>query len=210
VQVQINRKKVDFITKTLDSLFPMPAIPLCHKDPYTLLISVVLSAQSTDVCVNKVTPELFALADTPEKMIRLTQQKIYDIVRPCGLAPQKSKAILGLSRMLVENHRGRVPDTFEELEQLPGVGHKSASVVMAQAFGKETFPVDTHIHRLAARWGLSDGTNVTKTEADLKRVFPSDQWHKLHLQIIYFGRRFCPARGHDEETCPICSHLGKF
>jgi endonuclease-3 len=205
----MNRSTIDFITTTLDNMFPMPAIPLRHRDPYTLLISVILSAQSTDVCVNSVTPKLFSLADTPEKMIRLAQKQIYDIVRPCGLAPQKSRAILAMSRLLIERHGGRVPDSFEELENLPGVGHKTASVVMAQAFGKEAFPVDTHIHRLAKRWGLSDGSTVKKTEEDLKRIFPKDQWHKLHLQIIYFGRQFCPARGHDIEKCPICAHLNK-
>jgi endonuclease-3 len=205
----MNKRNIDFITATLDKMFPMPAIPLRHRDPYTLLISVILSAQSTDVCVNSITPKLFALADAPEKMVRLTQKQIYDIVRPCGLAPQKSRAILALSRLLLERHGGRVPDTFEELENLPGVGHKTASVVMAQAFGKEAFPVDTHIHRLAKRWGLSDGSTVKKTEEDLKRIFPKGQWHKLHLQIIYFGRQFCPARGHDPEKCPICAHLNK-
>ncbi len=193
------------IQRTLDELFPEVPIPLDHADAYTLLVAVLLSAQCTDERVNQVTPHLFAVASDPQTMARLGSDEIRDIIRPCGLSPAKSKAIQGLSQILVEQHGGAVPQTFEELEALPGVGHKTASVVMSQAFGVPAFPVDTHIHRLAARWSLSNGKSVDKTERDLKKVFPRESWNKLHLQIIYFGRRYCPARGHDLAACPICS-----
>ena len=193
------------IAGILDGLYPMPPIPLLHRDPYTLLVAVVLSAQCTDVRVNEVTPLLFARAGNPRDMARLDVRGIRSIIKPCGLSPAKSRAIKGLSKILVEKHGGQVPKTFAELEELPGVGHKTASVVMAQAFGVPAFPVDTHIHRLAARWGLSNGTSVVRSERDLKRVFPEDRWNALHLQIIYFGREHCPARGHDLSQCPICS-----
>jgi len=198
-------EKARRIATILDDLYPEVPIPLAHEDAYTLLIAVLLSAQCTDARVNQVTPRLFALASDPQAMARLDVAAIETIVRPCGLAPAKSKAILELSRILVREHGGRVPENFAELERLPGVGHKTASVVMSQAFGHPAFPVDTHIHRLAARWGLSSGKNVERTERDLKALFPRDAWNKLHLQIIYFGREHCPARGHDLSTCPICS-----
>ena len=192
------------ISAILEELFPHPQIPLKHSDPYTLLIAVLLSAQCTDARVNTVTPKLFAKADTPKKMIQLTPQEIETIIRPCGLAPKKSRAIWQLSKDLIKHHRGKVPCSFAKLEQLPGVGHKTASVVMAQAFGKAAFPVDTHIHRCAKRWGLSGGKTVVQTERDLKQLFPKAQWIKLHLQIIYFARNYCPAKGHKKEQCPIC------
>ena len=182
-------------------------MPLVHKDPYTLLIAVLLSAQCTDVRVNRVTQQLFALADTPEKMAELDPQEIEAIIRPCGLAPTKSRAIWQLSRDLTAHHRGKVPQTLLELEKLPGVGHKTASVVLIQAFHKPAFPVDTHIHRCAQRWGLSSGKSVEQTEKDLKRLFPRASWHKIHLQIIHYARRYCPARGHVIEKCPICHFL---
>lgn len=200
-------KKLEKIGELLDELFPNPTIPLIHKDAYTLLIAVLLSAQCTDERVNKTTPSLFEKADSPQKMIKLTPKEIEAIVRPCGLAPTKSKAIWKLSHDLIDHHRGKVPSTFEELEELPGVGHKTASVVMAQAFHKPAFPVDTHIHRCAHRWGLSTGKTVEKTEADLKKLFPKKDWIKRHLQIIYFARKYCPARGHKVELCPICRTL---
>lgn len=193
------------IQAILEERFPDVPIPLAHDDAYTLLIAVLLSAQCTDERVNRVTPALFAMARDPRSMAALTPEAIAAVIRPCGLAPAKSRAIRDLSEILVQRHGGRVPQTFEELEALPGVGHKTASVVMSQAFGQPAFPVDTHIHRLAARWGLSDGTSVTRTERDLKKLFPRESWNKLHLQIIYFGRRFCPARGHNLTTCPICA-----
>jgi endonuclease-3 len=193
------------IQAILDELYPLPAIPLEHRDPFTLLVATVLSAQCTDKRVNQVAPQLFARADNPGDMRRLRAAQIERIIRPCGLAPAKSKAIRGLSEIIVDRHGGVVPETFEELEALPGVGHKTASVVISQAFGKPAFPVDTHIHRLAARWGLSSGSSVARTERDLKALFPQEAWHKLHLQIIYFGRERCPARGHDLTACPICS-----
>lgn len=193
----------------LDELYPTTPIPLDHKDPYTLLVAVLLSAQCTDERVNKVTPDLFELADNPFDMARQSVDEIKSIIRPCGLSPRKSKAISDLSGILVEKHDGKVPEDFASLEELPGVGHKTASVVMSQAFGVPAFPVDTHIHRLAYRWGLSTGKNVVKTEADLKRLFPRESWNKLHLQIIYFGREYCPARGHDPRKCPICSKYGR-
>jgi endonuclease-3 len=198
-------EKARRIQEVLDELYPEMEIPLRHGDPYTLLIAVVLSAQCTDERVNAVTPRLFARASTPQEMARLSAAQIRSIIRPCGLAPSKSKAIVELSRLLRDRHRGRVPDCFGALEALPGVGHKTASVVMAQAFGKPAFPVDTHIHRLAARWGLSRGTDVARTERDLKKVFAPESWGRVHLQMIYFGREHCPARGHDLARCPICS-----
>jgi endonuclease-3 len=198
-------EKAERIAKILDRLYPQAPIPLEHVDPYTLLVAVLLSAQCTDKRVNEVTPGLFARARTPAEMADLDVSEIEEIIRPCGLAPQKAKAIRELSRILLERHGGRVPGTFEELEALPGVGHKTASVVMAQAFGKPAFPVDTHIHRLAARWGLSDGSSVERTERDLKRLFPPESWGAVHLQMIYFGRAHCPARSHDLSRCPICS-----
>ncbi len=193
------------IGQILDKYYPSPEVPLEHVDPFTLLVAVVLSAQTTDLVVNRVTPELFSVASDPEAMADVALSTIRRIIKPIGLAPTKAKNIKALSRLLVKRHAGRVPSTFEELEALPGVGHKSASVVMTQAFGIPAFPVDTHIHRLAARWGLSRGTNVVKTEQDLKKVFPIDEWNVRHLQIIYFGREYCPARGHDLSVCPICS-----
>ncbi len=193
----------------LDKLYPTTPIPLDHKDPYTLLIAVLLSAQCTDERVNKITPLLFAKADTPQEMIKLDVDEIREIIRPCGLSPRKSKAIFDLSNILLDQYNGEVPDSFEALESLPGVGHKTASVVMSQAFGVPAFPVDTHIHRLAYRWCLSTGKNVQKTEEDLKKLFPKDIWNKLHLQIIFFGREYCPARGHNPAECPICKIYGR-
>ena len=198
-------EKAERIGSILDELYALPPIPLEHEDPYTLLIAVLLSAQCTDERVNRITPLLFARAATPQAMRELSVDEIRDIIRPCGLSPAKSRAIHGLSQILLEQHGGRVPATFEELEALPGVGHKTASVVMCQAFGKAAFPVDTHIHRLAARWGLSSGRNVEQTERDLKQLFPEATWGRRHLQIIYFGREHCPARSHDLAGCPICS-----
>jgi endonuclease-3 len=198
-------EKAERIMAILDGLYARVPIPLHHHDPFTLLVAVVLSAQSTDKKVNQVTPRLFELAHTPAAMAVLTPQSIREVIREVGLAPQKAKALHGLSRMLLQEHQGQVPATFEDLERLPGVGHKTASVVMAQAFGHPAFPVDTHIHRLAARWGLSSGKNVVQTERDLKAVFPRQRWNRLHLQIITFGREHCPARGHDLTTCAICS-----
>ncbi len=200
-------EKARLIMKTLDELYPQPPIPLHHSDPFTLLVSVVLSAQTTDAMVNRVTPELFERAPDPEKLSQMTEEEILQIIKPCGLAPSKAKALRGLAKILVEKHASRVPQSFEELEALPGVGHKTASVVMAQAFGIPAFPVDTHIHRLAARWGLSSGKSVVQTERDLKRIFPKEHWNKLHLQIIYFGREYCPARNHDPQKCPLCSKV---
>jgi endonuclease-3 len=196
-----------FVDQRLAGLYPAPPIPLAHRDAYTLLVAVVLSAQCTDKRVNAVTPELFALADNPAAMARAPVAKIQGIIRPCGLSPRKARAIAELSRLLVECHGGRVPRTFEELEALPGVGHKTASVVMSQAWGEPAFPVDTHIHRLARRWRLSDGRNVTRTERDLKAVFPREHWNALHLRMIYYGREHCTARGCDGRTCGICSAL---
>ncbi len=202
-------EKAAFAAEVLARLYPRPAIPLDHKDPYTLLVAVLLSAQCTDKKVNEITPLLFARADTPQAMVGLTVEEIRAIIRPCGLSPAKSKAIHGLSRILLDQHGGRVPRTLEELEALPGVGHKTASVVMVQAFGVPAFPVDTHIHRLAWRWTLSTGHSVERTEADLKKLFPMDQWADLHLRIIHFGRAHCPAKGHDPWKCPICSVIGR-
>ncbi|HSQ42003.1 MAG TPA: endonuclease III [Fibrobacteraceae bacterium] len=200
--------KVRFIQSTLDQLFPDPPIPLNHRDAYTLLVAVVLSAQCTDAMVNRVTPELFRRASTPQEMIRLDVEEIRRMIAPCGLSPTKARNIHALSQMLLERHGGEVPGDFSSLEALPGVGHKTASVVMIHAFQVPAFPVDTHIHRLASRWGLSDGSSVERTEKDLKRLFPKDQWEKIHLQMIYFGRKFCPARGHDPALCPICRVVG--
>ncbi len=202
-------EKSQFIQQTLDKLYPTVDIPLQHKDAYTLLIAVLLSAQCTDERVNKITPILFHRANNPTDMVQLSVVEIEDIIRPCGLSPKKSKAIHQLSQIILEKHNGEVPKTFEELEALPGVGHKTASVVMSQAFGEPAFPVDTHIHRLATRWGLTSGKNVVETEKDLKNIFPKNTWNKLHLQIIYFGRQFCPARGHNAEECPICSVVNR-
>ncbi len=193
------------IGSVLDELFPDPKIPLEHESPYTLLIAVLLSAQCTDARVNQVTPKLFAKASTPEEMILLSPEEIEAIIRPCGLAKNKSRAIWKLSLDLLERHEGKVPDDLESLEALPGVGHKTASVVLVQAFHKSAFPVDTHIHRLAKRWGLSSGKNVKQTEKDLKKAFSEKLWGKRHLQIIYFARIYCPALRHDPKMCPICS-----
>lgn len=192
----------------LDEIYPETYIPLEHKNAYTLLIAVLLSAQSTDKKVNSITPILFSLADNPYKMIKLDIETIREIIKPIGLSGNKSKAIYELSKILIEKFDGKVPDNFDDLESLPGVGHKTASVVMSQAFDFPAFPVDTHIHRLAARWGLSSGKNVVQTESDLKELFPQDTWNKLHLQIIFFGREFCPARSHKKADCPICSKFG--
>jgi endonuclease-3 len=202
------KQKVEFILKTLESLYPETPIPLDHKDAYTLLIAVLLSAQCTDERVNKITPALFERADTPYKMVKLSIEEIREIIKPCGLSPAKSKAIFGLSEILINEYKGEVLESFEALEKLPGVGHKTASVVMSQSFGHPAFPVDTHIHRLATRWGLTSGKNVTETEKDLKKLIPKMLWNKGHLQIIFFGRQFCPARGHDILNCPICSVVG--
>ena len=199
------KEKAATIAAILEELYPETPIPLDHKDHYTLLVSVLLSAQCTDLRVNEVTPHLFAKADNPHDMIQLSVEEIREIIKPCGLSPTKSKAIHGLSHILIEQHNGQVPEDWTALEALPGVGHKTASVVMSQGFGHPAFPVDTHIHRLAARWGLSDGKSVEKTEKDLKALFPESTWNKLHLQIIFYGREFCPARGHHPETCRICS-----
>jgi endonuclease III len=196
-----------FVDQRLAELYPAPAIPLDHKDAYTLLVAVVLSAQCTDKRVNLITPRLFALADTPEKMVRLSVAEIDAIVRPCGLAPRKAQAIHALSALLLAKHGGQVPRTFEELEELPGVGHKTASVVMTQAFGVPSFPVDTHIHRLAQRWKLTSGQSVAQTEADLKKLFPREHWNPLHLRIIYYGREHCTAWGCDGTKCQICREL---
>jgi len=193
------------IQAILDELIGEPEVPLDHRDAFTLLVAVLLSAQCTDERVNLVTPELFSLADNPADMARVPVEEILYSIRSCGLAPQKSKAISKLSQMLIDDHAGIVPADMELLERLPGVGHKTASVVMSQAFGIPAFPVDTHIHRLAGRWGLSNDKNVVQTERDLKKLFPREHWNKLHLQIIYFGRRYCPARGHDLSGCPVCS-----
>lgn len=193
----------------LEELYPETPIPLQHDDAYTLLVAVLLSAQCTDERVNKVTPFLFAEARTPSDMVLLQPEDIEKIIKPCGLSPRKSKAIWELSRILLESYNGQVPQSFEALEALPGVGHKTASVVMSQAFGVPAFPVDTHIHRLAYRWGLSTGKNVEKTEADLKQLFPRDKWNRLHLQIIFYGREYCTARPHNPYVCPICKQFGR-
>jgi endonuclease-3 len=204
-----NKERANEILTILEREFPEVPVPLDHKDPYTLLIAVLLSAQCTDERVNKITPLLFAKADNPYDMVKMTVEEIKAIIRPCGLSPMKSKGIYGLSQMIIELHDGKVPQSFEDLEAMPAVGHKTASVVMSQAFGVPAFPVDTHIHRLAYRWKLSTGKNVDKTEKDLKAVFPRDKWNKIHLQIIFFGRKYCPARGHNPLSCPICKDYGR-
>lgn len=201
------QERADHVRHRLAGLYPNPPIPLDHKDPYTLLIAVLLSAQCTDARVNLITPALFALADNPRDMALLPVEAIREIIRPCGLSPRKSAAISELSTILLEQHGGLVPANFYALEALPGVGHKTASVVMAQAFGVPTFPVDTHIHRLAKRWKLSGGASVEQTERDLKKLFPRESWNKLHLQIIFYGREYCTARGCDGTKCPLCTEL---
>lgn len=197
-------ERVKYIISYLDSIYPDTPIPLSHQNHYELLIAVLLSAQCTDERVNQVTPSLFSLANNPDMMIKLSSQKIYEIIKPCGLGPKKSKAIYDLSNILVKEYKSQVPESFEALESLPGVGHKTASVVMSQGFGHPAFPVDTHIHRLSQRWGLTNGKNVNQTEKDLKRLFPIENWNKLHLQIIFYGREYCTARGCDGTKCPIC------
>ena len=206
MQAKTKAKRIALI---LNDLYPTTPIPLVHTDAYTLLVAVLLSAQCTDVRVNQVTPTLFAKANTPQKMVLLTVEEIRAIIQPCGLSPTKSKAIHTLSQILLDKYKGAVPQSFEQLEELPGVGHKTASVVMSQAFGVPAFPVDTHIHRLATRWGLTEGKNVVQTERDLKALFPEKDWNKLHLQIIFFGREYCPARGHIAANCPICKLYGQ-
>lgn len=203
------QEKVADIMQMLENFYPEIPIPLDHQDNYTLLVAVLLSAQCTDKRVNEVTPDLFAMADNPYDMAQCKVEDIKQIIRPCGLSPRKSKAIYELSNILINQHNGEVPASFEDLEALPGVGHKTASVVMSQGFGVPAFPVDTHIHRLAWRWKLSTGKNVDKTEKDLKRLFPKELWNRLHLQIIFFGREYCPARGHNPFECPICSKYGR-
>jgi endonuclease-3 len=203
------KEKVQDIINILEELYPVVEPPLDHKDPYTLLVAVLLSAQCTDERVNKITPLLFERADNPYDMVKLSVEEIKDIIRPCGLSPMKSKGIYGLSEMIINQHNGQVPQTFEELEAMPGVGHKTASVVLSHAFGFPAFPVDTHIHRLMYRWGLTTGKSVAQTEKDSKRLFPKELWEKLHLQIIFFGREYCPARSHDPNQCPICSKYGR-
>lgn len=202
------QEKANAILDILEKFYPEVPIPLDHKDKYTLLVAVLLSAQCTDVRVNQVTPILFAKADNPKDMLALGQEKIQEIIKPCGLSPAKAKGIYGLSKIIMEEHNGEVPFGFEALEALPAVGHKTASVVMSQGFGVPAFPVDTHIHRLATRWGLTSGKSVEQTEKDLKQLFPESAWNKLHLQIIYFGREYCKARPHLKEECPICSKYG--
>ena len=201
------QERVTFVINTLKELYPNIPIPLDHKDPYTLLIAVILSAQNTDKKVNQVTPTLFTNASTPQQMLALSIEEIASIIKTCGLSNTKAKAIWNLSKILVEQYKGRVPNSLLALEKLPGVGHKTASVVVSQGFGKPAFPVDTHIHRCAKRWFLSRGKNVKETEKDLKRLFPKKSWNKLHLQMIYFAREYCPARGHKKELCPICQWI---
>ena len=201
----LKQQRVDYILQRLQELYPETPVPLAHSDPFTLLVAVLLSAQCTDERVNQVTPALFELADNPADMAALDADQIRAIIRPCGLSPQKSKAIKRLSEILLEEHAGKVPADMEALERLPGVGHKTASVVMSQAFGVPAFPVDTHIHRLAQRWGLTNGRNVVQTERDLKRLFPEQYWNRLHLQIIFYGRQYCTARGCDGRVCEICT-----
>ncbi len=200
-------ERAELVGRELDRLYPETPVPLDHRDPYTLLVAVLLSAQCTDARVNLVTPGLFARAATPEAMMEVPVEEIRELIRPCGLSPQKSVAIAGLSRLLVEKHGGQVPADFGALEELPGVGHKTASVVMAQAFGVPAFPVDTHIHRLAQRWKLTGGRNVVETERDLKRLFARERWNRLHLQIIFYGREYCTARGCDGTKCPLCREM---
>jgi endonuclease-3 len=202
------KEKAIYITTELEKLYPETPIPLDHSDAYTLLIAVLLSAQCTDARVNKITPALFAKASTPQQMIQLTVEEIREIIKPCGLSPKKSKAIFDLSHLILNNHQGEVPQTFEELEALPGVGHKTASVVMSQAFGVPAFPVDTHIHRLITRWGLTSGKNVEETERDAKKLFPKKLWNKLHIQIIFYGREYSPARSPKLEMDYITRTIG--
>lgn len=209
VMMRTRKDKAGFVADTLAKLYPTVTVPLDHSDPYTLLVAVLLSAQCTDKKVNEITPLLFAKARTPQQMVKLSVEQIQDIIRPCGLSPMKSKGIHGLSRIILEEHGGQVPQDMAALERMPGVGHKTASVVMSQAFGMPAFPVDTHIHRLAWRWGLSTGHSVERTEADLKKLFPEQTWNDLHIRIIYFGREHCPAKGHDPHACPICSAIGR-
>jgi endonuclease-3 len=203
----LKQERANHLLRRLGELYPETPIPLDHKDPYTLLIAVLLSAQCTDLRVNLVTPALFELADNPQAMMRVPVEQIREIIRPCGLSPKKSAAISELSKILVEKHGGQVPADFEALEALPGVGHKTASVVMAQSFGVPAFPVDTHIHRLATRWKLTSGKNVVQTERDLKKLFPRDSWNRLHLQIIFYGREHCSARACDGKSCLLCREL---
>lgn len=205
--MKTKKERAAFVGKRLDELYPDVEVPLCHNDAYTLLVAVILSAQCTDKRVNLVTPALFAKADTPAKMVKLGQAKIRKLIETCGLANTKSKSIYEMSKRLVAEHGGKVPDSFTELEKLPGVGHKTASVIMAQAFGVPAFPVDTHIHRLAQRWKLSNGRSVEQTEADLKKLFPPERWNKLHIQLILYGREHCSARGCDGTKCDICRAL---
>jgi len=200
----LKQERADYVRLRLDELYPTTPIPLDHTDPYTLLVAVLLSAQCTDIRVNQVTPALFKLADNPHDMARKKALAVEKIIKPCGLSPRKSRAIVELSNILIDQHNGEVPQSFEALEALPGVGHKTASVVMSQAFGVPAFPVDTHIHRLAQRWGLTKGKNVTQTEKDLKKLFPTESWNKLHLQIIFYGREYCTARGCNGLVCEIC------
>ena len=207
--IMLKKDKVNYIIQTLKELYPTIPIPLDHTNPYTLLIAVLLSAQSTDLRVNQITPLLFARAHTPEDMIKLTVEEIRDIIRPVGLSPMKSKGIHGLSQILLDKYDGKVPKTYEALEALPVVGHKTAAVVLSQAYGIPAFPVDTHIHRLLYRWGLSNGKNVVQTERDAKRLFPKDKWNELHLQIIWYGREYCPARGWDIQKDPITLKVGR-
>jgi endonuclease-3 len=203
----LKKERADYIHQRLQELYPETPIPLDHRNPFTLLVAVLLSAQCTDARVNLVTPALFDLADSAKDMVKLSVEKIDSIVRPCGLSPRKATAIRGLSEILIEKHGGEVPADFEALEELPGVGHKTASVVMSQAFGVPAFPVDTHIHRLAQRWKLTDGRSVQRTEEDLKKLFPRDSWNRLHLQIIFYGREYCTARGCDGTKCELCRTL---
>lgn len=203
------QEKITFVIKTLNELYPEIPIPLDHKDPYTLLIAVLLSAQCTDVRVNQITPLLFAKADNPYDMVKMTIEEIKEIIRPCGLSPMKSKGIHGLSHILIDKHDGEVPANFEDLEELPAVGHKTAGVVMSQAFNVPAFPIDTHIHRLMYRWGFTNGKNVVQTEKDAKRLFPEELWNDLHLQIIWYGREYSPARGWDLEKDTITNTIGR-
>ncbi|PWK19787.1 endonuclease III domain-containing protein [Xanthomarina spongicola] len=203
------QEKVDFVINTLNKLYPTIPVPLNHKDPYTLLIAVLMSAQSTDVRVNQITPLLFAKADNPYDMVKLSIEEIREIIKPVGLSPMKSKGIFGLSKIIIDKHNGQVPKTYEELEELPAVGHKTAAVVLSQAFGIPAFPVDTHIHRLMYRWGFTNGKNVVQTEKDAKRLFPKELWNDLHLQIIWYGRQYSPARGWDLEKDIITKTIGR-
>jgi endonuclease-3 len=203
------KESVTFVINTLKELYPTIPIPLDHKDPYTLLVAVLLSAQCTDVRVNQITPLLFAKADNPYDMVKLSVEEIQEIIRPCGLSPMKSKGVFGLSQMIIEQHNGQVPQSFEALEAMPAVGHKTASVVMSQAFGVPAFPVDTHIHRLLYRWNLTNGKSVVQTEKDAKRIFPEETWNNLHLQIIWYGRQYSPARGWDLEKDIITKTIGR-